>query len=76
MHGNLKPPTPYEGSFTGVAGQAYDLELYWYEQTGGAVLKLEYKLNPSDAWTTVPASAFIEETHSQLHPLMMYMQLK
>jgi hypothetical protein len=56
-----QPPNPYYGSFTGVAGQAYDLELYWYEQTGGAVLKLEYKLSPSDEWTTVPASAFIVE---------------
>src|SRR6056300_1269608 len=31
-------PTYNTGSFTGIAGQAYDLELYWYENLGDASL--------------------------------------
>ncbi len=48
-----------------MAGQAYDLELYWYENGGGAVLQLQYRLSTSDSWITIPASAFIiEDTFS------------
>jgi hypothetical protein len=58
-------PTENTGSFTGVAGQGYDLELYWYENGGGAVLQLQYRLSTSDSWITIPASAFvIDDTFS------------
>ena len=58
-------PTANTGSFTGVAGQGYDLELYWYENVGGAVLQMQYRLSTSDSWITIPASAFvIDDTFS------------
>ncbi|MDA8543593.1 cadherin domain-containing protein [Gammaproteobacteria bacterium] len=58
-------PTANTGSFTGVAGQGYDLELYWYENGGGAVLQMQYRLSTSDSWITIPASAFvIDDTFS------------
>jgi hypothetical protein len=57
--------TENTGSFTGVAGQGYDLELYWYENLGGAVLQMQYRLSTSDSWITIPASAFvIDDTFS------------
>ena len=55
------PATYKTGSFTGIAGQAYDLELYWYENLGSASLQLEYRLSTSEDWVTIPSSSFIIE---------------
>src|SRR6056300_1672424 len=52
-------PTYNTGSFTGIAGQAYDLELYWFENGGGALMQLEYRLSTSENWVTIPSSSFI-----------------
>jgi len=52
-------PTYNTGSFTGIAGQAYDLELYWFENGGGALLQLEYRLSTSENWVTIPSSSFV-----------------
>jgi hypothetical protein len=53
------PATYNTGSFTGIAGQAYDLELYWFEDGGGALLQLEYRLSTSENWVTIPSSSFV-----------------
>ena len=53
------PATYKTGSFTGIAGQAYDLELYWYENLGDASLQLEYRLSTSEDWVTIPSGSFI-----------------
>jgi hypothetical protein len=48
-----------KGSFTGIAGQAYDIEVFFYENQGSAALKLFYSLDSiSGPWTIVPASFF------------------
>jgi hypothetical protein len=55
----IHSPTYNTGSFTGIAGQAYDLELYWFENVGGALLQLEYRLSTSENWVTIPSSSFV-----------------
>jgi hypothetical protein len=47
-------PTWHEGFITLTANQAYDIELEYYENGGGAVVKL-YWASPSQPFEIVPA---------------------
>ena len=49
-----QPPTRHEGFITLTANQAYDIEMEFYENGGGAVAKL-YWSSPSQALEIVPA---------------------
>jgi hypothetical protein len=50
-----------KGSFTGIAGQAYDIEVFMYENQGWAALKLYYSLDSiSGPWTIAPTSFFYD----------------
>ncbi|RYX83817.1 hypothetical protein EON83_12780 [bacterium] len=49
------PPTTYSGTITLTAGQKYDIKLEFYEETGGASVKLEWQ-RPGQGITLVPQS--------------------
>ena len=57
---NDQGPSNYNVSntWTGVGGQSYDITVYYYENGGGAVLKLVEDTLGGTSYSTIPASRF------------------
>ena len=63
---NDQGPSNYNVSntWTGVGGQSYDITVYYYENGGGAVLKLVEDTSGGTSYTTIPASRFDTDSTS------------
>ena len=51
-------------TWTGVGGQSYDITVYYYENGGGAVLKLVEDTSGGTSYSTIPASRFDTDSTS------------
>ena len=63
---NDQGPSNYNVSntWTGVGGQSYDITVYYYENGGGAVLKLVEDTSGGTSYSTIPASRFDTDSTS------------